>query len=75
MTTPTDLSIKMRARADADGLPATHKLREHADKFDAATAGYWATPQTVNTMQFMGAWSAPAASCSSISEPDSQSDA
>lgn len=57
MTTPTDLSIKMRARADADGLPATHKLREHADKFDAANAGYWATPQTVNTMQFMGAWS------------------
>lgn len=54
MTTQTDLSIKMRARADADSLPADHDLRRLADEFDAATVG--TTPQTVNVMLFMGAW-------------------
>jgi hypothetical protein len=53
----TDLSMRMRARADADGLPSTHPLRIAADKFDSATDGFFAKDQTVNVMQFMGHWS------------------
>jgi hypothetical protein len=58
MTTgQTDLGSKMRARADADGLPSDHDLRVKADAFDEATAGFHASPQTKNVQQFMGAWS------------------
>jgi len=52
----TDLSDKMRARADADGLPADHPLRTEADAFDAATDGFFGTPQTVLVPKYMGTW-------------------
>ena len=56
MAEQTDLSVKMIARADADGLPADHELRVLAGQFDAATDGFYATPQTVTVQGFMGAW-------------------
>ena len=50
----TELSYRMRARADADGLPANHELRTTADAFDNAAMGYLAHPQTVPVRQFFG---------------------
>ena len=52
----TELSKKMRERADADALPFMHPLRTRADEFDAATSGYHADPPTKDVKQFMGAW-------------------
>jgi len=52
----TDLADKMRARADADGLPEDHELRTKAQAFDEAVGGYYATEQTKTVQQFMGAW-------------------
>jgi hypothetical protein len=52
----TDLSEKMHARANADGLPAAHELRTRAVIFDAAAQGYYADPQTVPVQAFMSAW-------------------
>ncbi len=52
----TDLAIKMRSRADADGLSADHALRTSADAFDAATVGFYSEPQTVTVAKFFGAW-------------------
>lgn len=43
-----DLPTKMRARADADGLPADHPLRMRADELDAADAE--------NPRQLLGRW-------------------
>lgn len=51
-----DLSDRMRERADADGLPADHALREHADKLDAAVDGFFGQPQTMKVAQFVGTW-------------------
>lgn len=56
MADGTDLSKKMRSRADADGLPADHHLRTLADAFDASTKGFYAQPQTVTTGIFMRDW-------------------
>lgn len=56
MTAQTDLAAQMRARADADDLPADHGLRVAADAFDAATLGFYAEPQTVPAAKFLGAW-------------------
>ena len=56
MKTDTDLGRRMRARADADGLPADHQLRTHADAFDKAATGVYGTPQTTSVTEFMGAW-------------------
>ncbi|MEN6549435.1 MAG: hypothetical protein ABFE07_25600 [Armatimonadia bacterium] len=56
MTVQTDLSAKMLARADADGLPSDHELRRLATQFDEATAGFYAEPQTVPVQKFMGTW-------------------
>jgi len=46
------LSDRMRALDH----PRSAELREHADKLDAATAGFYGDPQTVDVRQFMGAW-------------------
>ena len=43
-----DLPTRMRARADADGLPADHPLRVRADELDAADAE--------NPRQLLGRW-------------------
>jgi predicted lipoprotein len=56
VTQQTDLSKKMRERADADALPASHELRMRADAFDRATADYFSTPQKATPAQFTGAW-------------------
>lgn len=53
--TRTDLSIRMHALADT-GHSRAAELREKADAFDQATAGYWAEPQTVSVAKFMGAF-------------------
>lgn len=42
------LTDKMRARADADGLPADHALRVRADELDAA--------DTEQPKQLLGRW-------------------
>lgn len=42
------LPDRMRARADADGLPADHPLRVRADELDAADAE--------NARQLVGRW-------------------
>lgn len=52
----TELGDKMRARADLDGLPADHEMRQLADAFDKASYGYAGEPQTVTVKQFMGHW-------------------
>lgn len=51
----TDLSAKMRALADRKH-PQAAELREKADAFDAATAGFYGEPQTVDVRKFMGCW-------------------
>jgi hypothetical protein len=66
----TGLSIQMRARADADGLPPDHDLRTKAVAFDEATRGFYAEPQTVPVAKFMGAWArARRAWCDYTGEP------
>lgn len=51
----TNLSERMRAlAAQRDDLP--EGWSEAADGFDAATAGFYSDPQTVNVKQFMGAF-------------------
>lgn len=52
----TTLGDQMRARADLDGLPGDHEMRQLADAFDKAAYGYAAEPQTVSVKQFMGHW-------------------
>jgi hypothetical protein len=52
----TDLSVKMRERADAEGLHKAHELRLLADDFDYCTKGFYSNPQTVPVAQFMSAW-------------------
>jgi hypothetical protein len=56
MRSSTALSDRMRARADADQLPAAHDLRTMAQAFDDARKGYMADPPTVQVGQFVGAW-------------------
>jgi hypothetical protein len=51
----TDLSDKMRALA-VSGHDQADELREKADAFDAASAGFYADPQTVFVKEFMGTW-------------------
>ena len=51
-----DFAIKMRARADADSLPAEHELRIKADAFDLATIGFYADDQTITVQEFIDAW-------------------
>lgn len=54
MTAPrTDLSEKMYALADS-GHPRADELREKADAFDVATAGFQAEPQTCTVQKFVG---------------------
>lgn len=52
----TDLSKKMIARADADGLSSDHPMRTKAEAFDKAADGFYASPQTVDVKTFMGHW-------------------
>lgn len=67
---PTALSGKMRARADADQLATDHQVRTLADAFDKAADGFYATPQTVTVQQFMAAWTrARRAWCEHSGEP------
>lgn len=56
MSDGTDLADKMRARAEADALPADHEMRTKAAAFDEAATGYYGQPQTKNVSQLMGAW-------------------
>lgn len=51
----TNLANRMRELAKTrDDLPAD--WIERADAFDAATAGFYAEPQTVSVQKFMGAF-------------------
>ena len=52
----TDLSEKMRTRADVDNLEDTHALRMLATEFDDATERFYGTPQTCTVKAFMGTW-------------------
>lgn len=56
MSDATDLSAKMLARADADGLPATHPLWVLAREFEIAAAGFFAGSQTCTAPKFFKAW-------------------
>ena len=59
----TNLGQKLRST----GLPEHADL---ADKFDAATSGYYAEPQTVTAAQFLGAFArARKAWCAHSGEP------
>jgi hypothetical protein len=55
--TDTDLSKKMLARAEADGLPTDHDMRTRAEEFNEATHGFYGDPQTCDIKKFMGCWS------------------
>lgn len=52
----TELSKKMIIRADLDGLPQGHVLRESARTFDAAASDYYAEPPDCDVKKFIGAW-------------------
>lgn len=54
--TQTDLGKRISERADRDGLPADHELRQKARAFDDAATGFYAEPQTVDVKKFMGAY-------------------
>ncbi|MCE3025751.1 hypothetical protein [Salinicola sp. DM10] len=56
MTPQTELGARMWERADTDGLPADHELRQRAQQFETAAAGFFADEQTVSVRQFAGAW-------------------
>lgn len=67
--TRTALSERMHALADK-GHERADELREKADAFDAATAGYYSDPQTVDVRKFMGAFArARRAWCEITGEP------
>lgn len=51
----TELSKRMLALAES-GHARSVELREKADAFDVATAGFYADPQTVTVQKFMGAY-------------------
>jgi len=53
--TRTALSERMHALADT-GHARADELREKADAFDTATAGFYAEPQTCTVTKFMGAF-------------------
>jgi hypothetical protein len=53
MSDKTPLGDKMRALADT-GHPDAAELRDKAEKFETATAGYYGQPQTVDVKSFMG---------------------
>lgn len=56
MSGTTDLSEKMLARANTDGLPATHPLWVLAREFEIVAAGFFADPQTCTAPKFFKAW-------------------
>lgn len=51
----TDLGKRMRALAD-QGHDRAEELREKADAFDKAAAGFYAEEQTVGAKSFLGAF-------------------
>lgn len=51
----TDLGNKMRALAD-QGHDRAEELREKAEAFDQAAAGFYAEEQTVGAKSFLGAF-------------------
>jgi hypothetical protein len=66
----TDLSKKMIARADRDGLTGSHDLRIKAHAFNEAYAGIFSDPPTCTTPKFMGCWArARVAWCNYTGEP------
>lgn len=66
----TELSARMRALHSAGAHELPENWLELADKFDAATAGFAALPQTVNVRQFMGHFArARKAWCAATGEP------
>jgi hypothetical protein len=65
-----ELPSRMRAKADADALPADHDLRTLADKLDAAVNGFYGTPQTMPVSDFVRSWArARKAWCHYTGEP------
>ena len=52
----TALSLRIRQRADHDGLPADHPLRLLAIAFNDATKGFYGSPQTVPVATFVARW-------------------
>jgi hypothetical protein len=52
-TVSTPLGEQMRKLADS-GHADADELRDLADKFETATAGYYGDPQTVPVRSFMG---------------------
>lgn len=56
MTPDTALSAKMTTYADAQGFPPNHEMRTAATRFDEATKGFYATPQTCAVAVFFGRW-------------------
>ena len=51
----TDLSKRVLALAEK-GHTRAIELREKADAFDKATAGFYAEPQTITVQKFMGSY-------------------
>lgn len=51
----SELGGQMRALADT-GHERALELKEKAEAFDVAAAGFYAEPQTIDVKKFMGAW-------------------
>lgn len=57
MTTPdAPLAAKMIAYADAKGFEPEHEMRTAAARFDEATEGFYAVPQTCVVSVFFARW-------------------
>ena len=68
--TETNLSARMRSLHDAGTHELPDNWMELADKFDAATSGFYGSPQTVGVKQFMGHFArARKAWCAVTGEP------
>jgi hypothetical protein len=47
---------RMRAKADAEGLPKNHVLRTNAAALEEALKGYVSDPQTTSVPRMVGTW-------------------
>lgn len=56
MTPRIDLATRMRARADADQLPADHELRTLADELEQAIDAFFSAPPRITVRKFAAAW-------------------
>ena len=68
-------TLVQRMRKLATEIDRTHgeqanDLREHADRLEEATDGFWGQPQTFTAKQFLGCWArARRCWCSLTGEP------